>query len=180
MKFWFLGLALLLWLGGCSEKVGYQVGFVTREVNGLITLADASADTGPRPFVLATLHAATFLEQSDGKRLHQLRASLARPERGGRYLVRFDDEVDRVDLIFVAAGYIPARASFDRTLGVSAYSFDIELKKDPQWHKGYYIGLKAILADYITEPRYRLAPKDQLFLGQWMDQVETDLNHQGQ
>jgi len=164
---------LVLMLAGCSDKVGYQAGMVTREVTGQVSFEEASGET---PFVLVRMHGATFIKNSDGTRLTRPSARLVYPDSNGRYRVYLDDEVNRVDLYYIARGTKPAQASFERTLGVSAYQFDISLKKDAHWHKGYYIGLKPILSGYITEPRYKMPPKDQLFLGDWMSETENRLD----
>ena len=165
-RVWLLLLALAL--ASCSEQVGYQVGFVTREVTGKV-----EAEGGAAPLVLVRMHLATFVESSQG-RIHQPRAKLAYPDPKGVYLVYMEDEVDAVDLYYFAKGHKTAQASFSRTLGVKAYQFDVKLKTDPNPKNGYYLGLKPLLSGYITEPRYQLPPKDQLFLGQWMDQAEKD------
>jgi len=161
-------LALLL-SSGCASSVDYEVGVVTREVKGVFT---APADSNP--LVLVRMQVATFATTDTGQ-VHQARAKLVYPNAEGRYLVSMDAEVNQVELYFIAQGYKVAQASFSRTLGVRAYKFDVTLKTDPSPKNGYYQGLKPLLTQYIVEPRFQMPPKDQLVLGQWMDEAESKL-----
>lgn len=164
---------LLLWglVAGCSsERVGVQMGFVTEEVKGRITPA-----AKPRPVVLVRAHRAGFVEGPQG-RLAEVNAFLVFPDAKGEYQVPFATEVRAVQLLVFKPGFKPARAGFERSLGVESYRFDLDLKPEANWKEGYYLGLKPVLSGYITEERYKLPARDVLFLNEWMDQVEADLS----
>ena len=164
-------LGLLLFAPGCSDKIKYSAGFVTTSVKGKIELAqNAEPD---RVFIVVRKYHRTLLESSGGY-LHRLSASIVHLDDRGYYKIPLDSEVDRIDLLIVAEGYRSGQQSFRRTLGIGSYQYDTMLEMDPNWHNNYYLLIKPMLSEYITEERFRMDTSDQMFLGNWFSEVEAE------
>ncbi|MDT8447791.1 MAG: hypothetical protein RRB13_12950 [bacterium] len=162
--------ALLFWVVGCSsDQVTVHGGLVTQEVYGQITPFG-----GEPPMVLVRAQGATFVEDQQG-RLAQTSAFLVYPDPRGRYRVPLNSETRSLDILVFKPGFKPVRRGFERSLGVASYEFDVILKTDEHWNEGYFVGLKPLLSGYITELRYKMPPKDVLYLNDWIDRVEAQL-----
>lgn len=164
-----VGIALFLPVAGCSDHVDYKVGIVTRSVRGTMTVE--MDPVGGQPFIIVRKHNRTLIEGAGGY-LYRVSAALVRPQ-DGQYTVEMEAETDVVELMFLARNHIPVNHRFQRTLGVRSYIYHVRLKRDPAWRESYYLLIRPILTEYIVEPRFRLKPSDQLFLGEWMDATEA-------
>jgi len=162
---------VLFFFSGCSDKIDYSAGIVTMMVEGSINLDQHSYSN--QAFVITRKYHRSFVSSSTGN-LYRVSASIVRPDENGHFEVRLNSEVDRVDLMVVAEGYQFAQQSFQRTLGIGSYSFQAKLEKDPNWRDNYYLLIKPTLSEYITEQRYRMKNTDQMFLGDWFNEVEKD------
>jgi len=163
---------LVVWLGGCADQVTHHPGLVTHTVYGQIQL-DPDSDPS-RSFVVVRRHDTTLIESSTGY-LSRLSALVVHPDKDGRYSVRFEPETRQLDLTFIARGFLPVSFSFRRTLGIGSYEYPVLLRKDPQWKDNYFLLIKPALVNVIAESRYRLTSLEQLFLGDWMDETENQL-----
>ena len=164
MKQIIFSLILLFGLAACADKVSYHPGWVTKEVIGGLEPETA--------FVLVEREDQTFLPGMEQGQRTRISAGLVKRDDQGRYQVLLPDETQRVSLLFIARGYQTHRISFDRTLGVGAYEYDVSLKPDPNWKRGFYLSLRPFLQGFITEPRYKMPAEQQFFLGQWLNESE--------
>ena len=159
--------------GGCAKDVQYSVGLVTMKVDGKIDLMSDNGAT--RPFILARKQHRTLIQTSSGY-LYRFTASIVHPDERGSYTIHMENDVYRVEVQVIAQGYRSVQQNFQRTLGISSYHFDTQLKKDLNWHDSYYILIKPALSEYITEQRYKLDKNAQMFLSDWFNKVENDIS----
>jgi hypothetical protein len=157
---------------GCSKQVTYRAGVYTHSVHGQIQLEPGQGVE--EAFVIVRRYDLTLIETASGYR-HRLSAAVLHPNPDGTYAVPFHPETRRLDLTFIARDCLPVNFSFQRTLGIGAFEYDVQLVRDGQWKDVYFLLIKPVLVDLIVENRYRLAPVEQLFLGHWMDQTENRL-----
>lgn len=160
---------------GCSDQVKYHAGLVTGSVAGKILL---DPDLGKEHiFILVQEHHRTFIKTSEGY-LIRISASVAHPDENGYYSIPFAAEVVRLDLRVVARGYQVVFFSFNRTLGIGRYEYNKTLTRAPNWRDSFFLLIKPVLSEYITEERYLMKRFDQLFLGNWLSETEDLLNFQ--
>lgn len=167
----FFWVVLFLSIIGCSGKIGYHVGFVTHSVTGKIK-KEAVVNDPSKSFVMVKEHIRTFMSDSEGD-LHRIAAKIVKADEKGFYNVSYDSDVSQVDLYYFEEGYMMDSESFRKTLGVGRYEYNPFLKKDHNFKNSYYLAIKPILSELITEPRYKLPLSDQEFLKNWMDQMES-------
>jgi hypothetical protein len=170
VRWWLVGILIGLIVPGCSKQVTYHAGVYTGSVFGHIQLEMDTEDA----FVIVRRYDLTLIETAGGYR-HRLSASVLDPGSDGIYSVPFLPETRRLDLTFVARDHRPVSFSFQRTLGVGAFEYDVSLVKDGRWKENYFLAIRPVLVDLIVEGRYRLSPMEQLFLGNWMDETENRL-----
>lgn len=169
---YFILLPLIFFLHNCSSEVKYHAGIVTTSVSGKIT--QAGEPVPEKIFIIVRKHNKTLIETSQGY-LHRISAEVVFPGADGKYDVEMADAVDEIDLYVIAKGYSVDSHNFRRTLGVGRYELDIDLKKSENWRSEYGYFIKPFISDFIVEPRYKLPPTHQMFLGDWINEVEDDL-----
>ncbi|MCP4750341.1 MAG: hypothetical protein GY866_05585 [Proteobacteria bacterium] len=165
-------LGYITLIAGCSDKVTYHPGLVTDRIEGKIILDSNSKQE--QPFILVRKHNRTLIETSDGY-LHRISASIVHPNKDGFYTIDFETAVDRMDLMFLARGFQTNYFSFRRTLGIGKYEYNVGLEEDPNWKDTFFLLIKPTLSEYITEQRYRMKNYDQLFIGNWISEIEKGL-----
>jgi len=162
------GAAILIFFVGCSEQLDYRIGIVTRSITGRLLINNDLKDV--QPFIVVRKYNKTLIETSAGY-LHRVSAAIIYPENG-KYTVEMAAEVDQVKLTFLGRYHRPLTFRFNRTLGVSQYIYDAQLKVDPLWRDSYFLLIKPNLTEYIVEQRFKMEKADQFFLGQWMDRTK--------
>lgn len=166
----FFALTLLIvLLQACSSGVKYHAGVVTRSVEG--TIKSAGEPVSEKVFIIVRKHNRTLIETSTGY-LYRISADIVFPTAEGKFRVEMEDAVDEIDLYVIAKGYSVKSHSFKRTLGVAGYEMDIDMEKSLNWRNEYGYFIKPFVSDFIVEPRYELLPSHQMFLGDWMNEVE--------
>lgn len=161
---------VFLFFSGCSEKVGYQPGVVTHSVLGTINKAtdqNHQSDT----FVLVKEHVRTFMSTSEGD-LHRISAKIIKADKTGNYVVAYDSNVSQVDLYYISEGHFMDSETFRKTLFIGAYEYSPSLKVDADFKNSYYLVIKPLLTELITEPRYQLPISDQIFIEEWLNQMD--------
>ena len=167
MRTIFLALVLALGLTACAKNVSYHPGWVTKEIFGQLEPKDA--------FVLIERQDQTFMPSGSGGQQTRISVALVQRNGKGEYHIQLPDETKGVSLLFIAQGYRPQRARFDRTLGVKAYEFDVTLEESKDWKGDFFLTLRPYLSRFITERRYAMKAEQQHFLGQWLNRNEDQL-----
>ena len=170
----FFALTLLvILLQACSSGVKYNVGIVTRSVEGKITTSGEVVQE--KVFIIVRKHNRTLIETPEGY-LYSISADVVFPSVDGKYRIEMAGAVDEINLYVVAKGYSITSHSFRRTLGVGSYEMNIDLKQSQNWRNEYGYFIKPFVSDFIVEPRYKLLPSHQMFLGEWMNRMEDGLD----
>lgn len=166
--FRFLGIMLLaFWVSGCGENRTHYLGWVTSTVDGYFRLEEEKPNT--TKIILVREYQRTFIVTSKGN-LDKINAKLIYPDKNGYFRTTFPSDVYRLDIYFVARGYLHDVASFSRTLGVGRIHYVTTLKNDPNWKENLAVQIHPFLSGYIVEKGYSMPPKDQLFLGKWLNE----------
>ena len=156
---------ILAILAGCSSSLDYEIGLYTKTVKGMLSIKDAEASH--RPFILVRNYRRTLIETSQGH-LNRVTASVILPNAKGRYLVPFSTDTVKLELTYYAQNSHMRVQEFHRSLGVGSYTFDVTLAEDENWKDSYYLFIKPVLIEFITEKRYQMNQVDKLFLGEWL------------
>lgn len=163
-------IGLLLGTIGCSGKVNYHIGIVTHSVTGKIE-RESPETYQSETFVLVKEHVRTFMSSSDGD-LHRIAAKIVKVDKEGNYSVTYGSDVSQLDLYYLSEGHFLDSESFKKTLFIGSYEFNMMLKADLDYRNSYYLAIKPMLVELITEPRYKLPITDQAFLKNWMNQMD--------
>lgn len=163
---------LLIGAVGCSGKVGYHFGVVTHSVIGKIE-KESSEKFNSTTFILVKEHVRTFMSNSDGD-LHRIGAKIVKVDNEGNYNVSYGSDVSQLDLFYLSEGHLMDSESFRRTLFIGSYEYNMTLKTDNDFRNSYYLVIKPILSELITESRYRLPLNHQVFIKDWMDQMDEN------
>ena len=163
-------ISILLGTIGCSGKINYHIGVVTHSVTGKIERESAKRYKS-ETFILVKEHVRTFMSTSDGD-LHRVGAKIAKVDEEGNYVVSYDSDVSRLDLFYFSEGHLMDSETFKKTLFIGSYEYNMTLKADSDYRNSYYLAIKPMLVELIIEPRYRLPITDQVFLKNWMNQMD--------
>ncbi|MBT4527038.1 MAG: hypothetical protein HOC24_10835 [Deltaproteobacteria bacterium] len=163
-------ISLLLGAIGCSGKINYHIGIVTHSVTGKIE-RESAATYQSETFILVKEYVRTFMSTSDGD-LHRIAAKIVKADKKGNYNISYDSDVSKLDLFYLSEGHLIDSESFKKTLFIGSYEYNMRLKTDSDYRNSYYLVIKPMLVELITEPRYRLSITDQIFLKNWMNQMD--------
>ena len=161
---------LLIGTIGCSGKIGYHFGVVTHSVTGKIE-KESTAKFNSATFILVKEHVRTFIATSDGD-LHRISAKVIKADKEGNYFVSYGSDVSQLDLFYLSEGHLMDSESFRKTLLIGSYEYNMTLKTDIDFKNSYYLAIKPMLSELITESRYRLPLNHQVFIEDWMNQMD--------
>ena len=162
------GLLALLFTA-CTPGVGYEAGVYTEHIHGTIKVTGQQA-----PFILVLTEEETFLSQP-GQPVYRTKARIARVNKKGEYVVTLSNAARSVQLHSLAQGHQLDQKEFARTLGVKAYEYNITLNPSKNWGQEFTLHLKPFLMGFILDDRYQMPQGDQLFLGDWMQEMEKEI-----
>ena len=150
---------------GCSSTLDYEVGLYTKTVKGILNIENAKASH--RPFILVRDYHRTLIETSQGH-LNRVTAFVILPNAKGNYSVPYSTDTVKLELTYYAQNSHTRVQEFHRSLGVGIYTFNVTLEEDKNWKDSYYLFIKPVLVEFITEKRYRMNQVDKLFIGEWL------------
>ena len=61
------------------------------------------------------------------------------------------------------------RFRFQRQMGIGELRYKARLNVESNWREHLILEVSPFLENFILEPRYKLAPTHQLFIGDWLD-----------
>lgn len=165
-------LLVLLGAFSCSSNVDIKSGLYTKTVEGEITADDSGLSE--YPFVLVLNFHRTLMETSEGF-LNRVSASIAYPDEEGRYSASFSSDTVKLQLMYYDYEKQVAFAEFSRSIGIGSYLYNITLAKDEDWRNSYYLNIKPVLIEYITEKRFQMNQMDRKFIGDWLSRADEKL-----
>ncbi len=166
------GIVLLVGLPGCSGKIGYNFGFITHSVIGKIE-KESTHTFNSETFIIVKEHIRTFMSTSEGD-LHRIGAKIVKVDKNGNYEVPYSSKVSQVDLYYLSEGHYMDSESFRKTLFVGSYEYNPVLEANSNFKSSYYFSIKPMLSELITETRYKLPLQDQVFIENWMNQMDDN------
>ncbi|MGK0289720.1 MAG: hypothetical protein ACI86H_001166 [bacterium] len=168
-------VSCMIFLSSCSGKGKYHAGLYTTEVYGKVSLGNLTTlpelSEEERPFILVQKYHRLFIQTSQGY-LERVSASIVYPQPDGSYIVKLGDEVTRLDLFYIAKGYLQDVVNFRRSLGIGKIEYNPILRLDPNWQQSFSIQLRPFLSGFVVEQRYQMPLLDQVFLGKWLNPEE--------
>ena len=167
--FGLLALLLIPLFVACTPGVGYEAGIYTQSVHG--TLKGVGEEV---PFIVVITQEETFMSQP-GQPVYRTKARLAKVNKKGEYVITLSDADRSVQLHSLAKGYQLDQKEFSRTLGVKSYKYNITLSPSKNWGPEFTLHLKPFLMGFILDDRYQMPKGDQLFLGDWMQEMEKEI-----
>ena len=167
--------ALVLLLGflvGCTSSFEYKAGLYTKSVEGVVQTSLTHPET--RPFILVLNYHRTLIETSEGY-LNRATAFVAYPDMDGKYSVSFDADTVSLELSFFAKEHFLVNQQFKRSIGIGKYKYDVQLKEDKDWKNSYFLIVKPVLIEFITEDRFQMNQFDKYHIGQWLSDIDEEM-----
>ena len=163
------GVSADLFLTACfPSRAEFEVGWATKRIEGKM-LSVRGNETGADSFIIVLEYFSRFVQQEDRQTLYIPRAKLVRPESGGHYEISFDLRASAIEAVFIADGHRLERFRFQRQIGIGELRYEARMKPLESWREHFILEVSPFLENFILEPRYKLAPAHQLFIGDWLD-----------
>ena len=156
-------------MSACFNKsVEFEAGWATKRIEGKM-LSERGNETGADSFIIVLEYFSRFVQLENHQALYIPRAKLVRPESGGRYEIPFDLRASAIEAVFIADGYKLERFRFQRQTGIGELRYKARMKPLESWREHFILEVSPFLENFILEPRYKLAPAHQLFIGDWLN-----------
>ena len=169
MKSFFCVGLFVAGLTGCfSSSVDFETGWATRHIEGTM-LDSAGGELGGEAFIIVLEYFSRFVQFSDEQPIFIPRARLVRLQDGGRFRIQFDLRASAIETVFIAPQYRMERFRFQRQMGIGELRYQARLNAESNWREHLILEVSPFLENFILEPRYKLAPTHQLFIGDWLD-----------
>ncbi|MEE3122187.1 MAG: hypothetical protein VX399_06300 [SAR324 cluster bacterium] len=149
-------------------QVEFEAGWATKRIEGKM-LSERGNETGADSFIIVLEYFSRFVQLENHQALYIPRAKLVRPEPGGRYEIYFDLRASAIEAVFIADGYKLERFRFQRQTGIGELRYKARMKPLESWREHFILEVSPFLENFILEPRYKLAPSHQLFIGDWLN-----------
>ncbi|MGK5090636.1 hypothetical protein WDW89_01320 [Deltaproteobacteria bacterium TL4] len=163
-----LGLSLLL--NACyPHHVDYRWGWTTEKIEGVMF----SSDGNPLPqnsFIVIREYYAQFVQFEGESPLYVPQARIVYPDKKGAFKINFDYRASKIDLTFVASGYLIQQFFFQRQMGVGTLQYQASMEKTQGWQDHLFITLSPLLQQFILDQRFQMPDTDQLFVAEWLEQ----------
>ena len=167
-------LAVFLLVACFSKPVEFEAGWATRWIEGTM-LSEKNSELEAEAFIIVLEYFSRFVQLEDRQTLYIPRAKLVRPEPGGRYEISFDIRASAIEAVFIAYGHWLERFRFQRQMGIGELRYEARMKTLESWREHFILEVSPFLENFILEPRYKLAPLDQLFIGDWLSRQREDI-----
>ncbi len=165
----FILAPLFMQIGCYSPQLDYEWGLYTRQLRGTM-LDERGSELSQQGFIIARSYYFQFFETAEDRPFYFPRASLIFPDSEGRFTIPFDWKAVRMDLTFVASGYVMNNLSFQRQIGIGDLFYEVSMKKTAGWQDHLFVTVSPFLQQFILEQNFQMAQAHQLFLGDWLSQ----------
>ncbi|MEK9836859.1 MAG: hypothetical protein VW777_15120 [Deltaproteobacteria bacterium] len=167
-SFFCVGLFVAALTGCFSSSVDFETGWATRHIEGTM-LDSAGGELGGEAFIIVLEYFSRFVQFSDEQPIYIPRARLVRLQDGGRFRIQFDLRASAIETVFIAPQYRMERFRFQRQMGIGELRYQSRMNAESNWREHLILEVSPFLENFILEPRYKLAPTHQLFIGDWLD-----------
>ena len=165
----------ICFLGGCfSKPIEFEPGWATRHIEGIME-DSRGQEFGKEAFIIVLEYYSSFINLSDEPPIFIPHARLVRPSKEGRYRIQFDLRASVIETIFIAPGHLMERFRFQRQMGIGKLRYHARMKHEPNWKGHLILEVSPFLENFILEPRYKLEPIHQFFIGEWLDQERENV-----
>ena len=163
-----VGLIVAALTGCFSSSVDFETGWATRHIEGTM-LDSTGGELGGEAFIIVLEYFSRFVQFSDEQPIYIPRARLVRLQDGGRFRIQFDLRASAIETVFIAPQYRMERFRFQRQMGIGELRYQARMNAESNWREHLILEVSPFLENFILEPRYKLAPTHQLFIGDWLD-----------
>ena len=170
-KIFFFALLTTILCGCYPDNLKYKLGVGTRSIAWTVLEADKDILKSDS-FIVIVEYYSRFIQFENEFPIYVPKARLAFPDKKGDYQINFDLKASTIDLTFIASGYKMHSFSFRRQLGVGDLQYNVRLKKSNFWQNDFFINTRPFLENFIIEQRYEMPDSQQLFIGNWLDEIK--------
>ena len=171
--FWISAICGIMILSGCyPDHVRYKWGWATNRIQG--NLVDSKGGALPKGnFIVVQEYYSQFVQFEGEPPIYTPRARLVFPEKDGSFNLSFDLQASKIELTFLAPGYVMQRFFFLRQMGVGDLNYQAVLQKTAGWQDHLFIFISPFLQQFILEDAYRMPETYQLYLGEWLEREKN-------
>jgi hypothetical protein len=167
------GITLLL--AGClPPQANYSLGLGTSEVRGVVELPPPDPAAGP-PLVVVYQYHSLMTGFAGEPGITRQTVSVPTVGQYGQFSIHMPQDVVAMDIVFTAPERLTDTFRFQRQLGVGTVTYTATLPVIPDWRSHFYTYLEPQLEHLIVDDRYRLSPRDQERLTQWLNDQKRRL-----
>ena len=169
LSFFVILASLFLQTGCYSPQVDYQWGWFTQQVRGKM-LDEEGNELAQQGFIIVRTYYSQFVETVGDHPIYFPQARLIFPNSEGRFTITFDWKAVRMDLTFVASGYVMNHLSIQRQIGIGDIFYEVSMNKTTGWQDHLFVTVSPFLQQFILEQGFQMAQAHQLFLGDWLSE----------
>ena len=120
----------------------------------------------------------SFVQFEEEQTLYIPRAKLIHLEPEGKYRIPFDLRASAIELVYIAPKHRLERFRFQRQIGIGELRYNARMVPEGNWREHLVLEVSPFLENFILEPRYKLAPTHQLFIGNWLDRQREQIQEE--
>ena len=162
-------------MSACFNKsVEFEAGWATRQIEGTM-LNSGGEELEKDSFIMVLEYYSRFVQFEEEQILYVPQVKLIRPGKGGRFRINFDLRASAIETIFISSKHRMERFRFQRQMGIGELHYEAKMTPESNWREHLILEVSPFLENFILEPRYKLAPVHQLFIGEWLDRERENV-----
>ena len=162
-------------MSACFNKsVEFEAGWATRQIEGTM-LNSGGEELEKDSFIMVLEYYSRFVQFEEEQILYVPQAKLIRPGKGGRFRINFDFRASAIETVFISSKHRMERFRFQRQMGIGELYYEAKMTPESNWREHLILEVSPFLENFILEPRYKLAPVHQLFIGEWLDRERENV-----
>ena len=151
----------------------YEFGFFTQRISGLVT--DEDGKPIESVFIIVRKYYSQIVSLEE--KIYTPEASLVFPNEYGDFSLAMESSVAKLDLLFIASGYVMQSFSFQRQTGIGDISYYAQMKQTHAWREHFFVNIQPLLQHLILEKRYLLPNRHLAFLDEWQEQEKEKFSN---
>ena len=162
-------------MSACFNKsVEFEAGWATRQIEGTM-LNSGGEELEKDSFIMVLEYYSRFVQFEEEQILYVPQAKLIRPGKRGHFRINFDLRASAIETVFISSKHRMERFRFQRQMGIGELHYEAKMTPESNWREHLILEVSPFLENFILEPRYKLAPVHQLFIGEWLDRERENV-----
>ena len=172
-------IIIILILQGCVNNsfypanMDYEFGFFTQRISGLIT--DNEGQQIENSFIIIRKYYSQVISVEE--KIYTPEVSLLFPNEYGDFTITMESSVAKIDLLFIASGYVMQSFLFQRQIGIGNISYYAKMQSTNAWKEHFFLNIQPLLQHLILEKRYLLPEIHQSFLDEWQEKEKQQFSN---